>query len=432
MSKSNELIKFNFEDAQKGNFTQIKDVLKDVKAGNLNANNILYAIDAAAQNSNFLEKFIDGFSREFGHKVSFRTLTAEEMKLQEEIRNFAIEQKNFDTTQSTIASTIGTTIIPTVEYLIKTTELLSEINIQHVGGSAFYQMFDFDSEQSAVVLSEVATGSDVDEVLRKGDTLIPNYKAQGSFKLSEFAINNMDGYLLGKYIARLANRVKAVLINSILYSGSAAANGTAKNSLRGIKNNFGVNATGDLAGAIGAVIYATAAAASAAIVTAGGVASTDKYDLAIKAKELLLPPNLQDVEEDSYVYVMNRASWGAVSTIQDLNGRYKAQTMFDPVTGKAIRMLDGARVIIDPRVATSEVFLFPPKFYTLIIKGDIINLNDGGLVQLREGLTSFVSRAWVDGSMEYGQKFRPTTAVTIGTTTPDNNAQNAFLVFSLV
>lgn len=418
-------IQFDFDEIKKGNTNQIKDVLNEVRNGKTDANNALYAIDAAALNPKFLENFQDGFSRNFGQEVKFRALTDEETEVQKNL-------KKFDSTQNTIATTIATTIIPTVEHLIKTTALLGEINIVHVTENIFYQMFDFDQEQVGSVLSEVATGTDTDEVLRRGDILIPNQKVQASFKISEFAINTLNGYLLGKYLARLVNRVQGNLINAILYSGNGATNGTAKNTIRGIKNNFGVNATGDAAGAIGAITYASASTAGAAIVAAGGAAVTDKYDLSVKAKELLLPPNLSDVEEDQYEYVMNRASWGAVSTIQDLNGRYKAQTALDPVTGKAMRMLDGVKVVIDPRIATSEVFLFPPKFYTLIIKGDILNLNDGGIVQLREGLTSFVSRVWCDGSMEYAQKFRPTTGVTIGTSVPDNQAQNAFLVFSLV
>lgn len=418
-------IKFDFDEIKKGNTNQIKDVLNEVRKGKTDPNNVLYAIDAAATNPKFLENFQDGFSRHFSQAVKFRALTDEELEAQENL-------KKFDSTQSTIATTIATTIIPTVEHLVKTTALLGEIDIVHVSDNIFYQMFDFDQEQVGAVLSEVGAGSDVDEALRKGDTLIPNQKVQASFKLSEFAINSLNGYLLGKYMARLVSRVQSNLINAILYSGNGVGNGTAKNTLRGIKNNFGVNALGDAAGAIGAIVYASASTASTAIVAAGGLATTDKYDLSIKAKELLLPANLSDVEEDQYIYAMNRGSWGALSTIQDLNGRYKAQSALDPITGKAMKMLDGVKVIIDPRIVANEVFLFPPKFYTLLIKGDILNLNDGGIVQLREGLTSFVSRVWCDGSMEYGQKFRPTTNVTIGTSVPDNAAQNAFLVFSLV
>ena len=420
-----EIIKFNLEETRKGNFAQVKEAIKEVVNGKAKDNNqLLYAIDAAAQNPEFLEKFQQGFSRNFGQSFKFRTLTADEIALQESM-------VKFDTTQSTIAATIGTTILPTVEHLIKSTDFLAEINIQHVQKNEFYEMFDFHSEQVGATLTEVAAGSDEDEVLRRGDLLIPNNKAQASFKLSEFAINTMDGYLLGKYLARLVNRVKSVLISSVLYGGNGVANGTAKAGVRGIKNNYGVNATGDLSGTIGAITYSTFGALDTAITTAGGVAPTDAYDRVVKAKELLLPANLTDVEENQYIYVVNRATWGAVSTIQDLNGRYKAQIATDPTTGKAIRMVDGTKVIIDPRIAASEVFLFPGNFYTLIIFGDIINLNDGGLVQLREGLTSLVSRAWIDGSMEYAQKFLPTTAVTVGTTVPDNADQNAFRVFKI-
>jgi hypothetical protein len=60
-----------------------------------------------------------------------------------------------------------------------------------------------------------------------------------------------------------------------------------------------------------------------------------------------------------------------------------------------------------------------------------MNLNDGGIVQLREGLTTYVSRFWGDGSLRYGHKYLTTTAATIGTTAVDNQAQNAFRYFKI-
>ncbi|MFM7858808.1 MAG: hypothetical protein ACKO96_44515, partial [Flammeovirgaceae bacterium] len=105
----------------------------------------------------------------------------------------------------------------------------------------------------------------------------------------------------------------------------------------------------------------------------------------------------------------------------------------NPLTGKIERRVDDTEFLVVPtaQCPSDRVYIVPLKFYNLIMEGDLINLNDGGFVQLKEGLVQFVSRAWVNGSMEYGQKFRPTTAVTIGTTVPDNNEQNAFRVINL-
>jgi HK97 family phage major capsid protein len=295
-------------------------------------------------------------------------------------------------------------------------------------------MYSFDQELDAAILGEVAVGTDVDEVLRTGDKLSAEYKVQASTKLSELAISRMSAADFGKYMARLARRVQFALVSAILQNGSTAANGTAKNSIRGILNNFGTNGIGDATGHIGAIAYASKAAADTAITAAGGVASTDAYDLCLKVKAFLLPDNIQDAEEEDYVFVMSRSTCGAVSTVLDANGRAKARTSVDPATGKVTKSIDNTRVILVPAAAVpaGRVYLVPLKFYKLMLYGPIMNLNDGGVVQLREGLYSFVSRTWADGSMEYGHKYRPTTDITAGTTVPDNANQNAFRVFNIV
>ena len=418
----NNLIKFNFELAKAGDFSEVKNALIQVKEKSISAQNTLYAIDAACTNPEFLKNFSEGFNKEFKKQIKFRVLTEDEMKIQ------------FDITQTSIAPTIATTVIPSMEALIRSTEILSRINITRKTGESFYQMFDFDAEQNAAVLSEVAGGTDVDEVLRNGDRLIANQKVQASMKLSEFALKSLDGNTLGKYLARLVKRVQHQLCIAILSGGAAAANGTAKGDLiRGILNNYGTNGTGDVTGTIGAVSFATRATTDAAIVALGGVASSDIYDLMIKAKAFLLPTNITDVEEDEYVFIGNRVSWAKVRTVKDLNGRYLAYSMIDDQTGKPKKMIDDTEFVQVPlaQCPTDRIYLVPLKMYTLILDGDIINLNDGGIVQLKEGIVQFVSRTWANGSMEYGQKFRPTTPVTIGTTVPDNNEQNAFRVFNL-
>jgi HK97 family phage major capsid protein len=204
--------------------------------------------------------------------------------------------------------------------------------------------------------------------------------------------------------------------------------------MRGVINNYGVNATGDATGAIGAIQYATKAAADTAIVARGGLASTDAYDLCVKVKRLLLPINTSEAEETDFKYVMNRNTWGAISTVNDLNGRYKSQSAIDPVTGKAVKMIDGTEVIIVPStgiVPDGFVHLMAPKLIQVYTYGNIVNMNDAGIVQMREGIISFVARIHADCSMRYGQKYQRTTAATIGTTAPDNADQNAFRYFRI-
>jgi hypothetical protein len=419
------MFKFNYALSSNGDFTEVKDVIAKVKDNKMDSSNLLYAIDAACTNPEFLNNFQEAFQKEVGAKakIKFRVLSEDEMKIQNDVN------------QAGIAPTVATTVLPSIERFIRSAAILQRVNILNVPGeNSFYQMFDFDSEGNAAILSEVAAGTDVDEVLRKGDTLIPNQKVQASMKMSEYVIKSLDGATQGKYFARLARRVQNTLCAAILSNGSAAANGTARgDNLRGILNNYGINGTGDGTGTIGAIAYATKAATDTAITTLGGVASTDAYDLLVKAKSFLLPSNVTDVEEDDYVFVGNRISWAKAKTVLDANGRYKASSAINPLTGKIERRIDDTEFLVVPKdqCPNDRVYIVPLKLYTLITKGELMNLNDGGLVQLKEGFVQFVARIWCSGSMEYGHKFRPATAVTIGTTVPDNAEQNAFRVINL-
>ena len=418
------MIKFDYSKTKAGDFSEVKTVLEQLQTNNAKPNDLLYAVDAACTNEAFLAEFQEAFSKDWGKKINFSVLSEDIMK------------KQFDIQQGNITPTIATSVLPTMEALVRSHELLARINIVKMAGSnEFKQMWDLDAEQNAAILTEVAPGTDVDEVLRTGDVLIPNQKVQASMKISEFTLKTLSASDLGIFFSRLTKRVQNQLCSAILSHGAGVPNGTARGSnIRGILNNYGVNGTGDTTSTIGAISYSTKALTDAAIVAAGGANSTDAYDLVVKAKAFLLPTNIQDVEEEEYIFVGNRNSWAVISTTPDLNGRYKARNAFDTAAAKAKKTIDETEFLVVPssQCPTSRVYLFPPKFYTLVMQGDLISLSDEGKVQVKEGLIQLVSRAWVSGSMSYGQKFRPTTAVTIGTTAPDNNEQNAFRVFNLV
>jgi HK97 family phage major capsid protein len=395
--------------------------------------NVFHVVDAlaVAGGESFINDFTQSFNKEMdiqkGHYIKFNLLSDEMIKAQYDVT----------VTGGTLAPTIGTDIADTVEAFIRNVDpFLSLVTFKKAQNPQnSWQLWDFDVEVDASVLSEAVTGTDADDVPRAGDLLLAKNKVQASTKISELAFTTMDGTEAGIFIARITKRVLFTLTNNILNGGNAASNGTARSGLiRGLVNNYGVNGTGDSTSTIGAIQFVTKALADAAITAAGGVASVDSYDLCVKVKRLLLPVNVSDVEEDAYKFVMNRNTWGAISTVVDLNGRYKAHTAFDPITGKSIKMIDGTEVIIVPSaglIPNGFVHLLPPKLVNVYTYGDIVNLNDGGIVQMREGLITFVSRIWADASMRYGQKFRRTTAVTIGTTPPDNMDQNAFRYFRI-
>lgn len=431
-----QLKKFNVEAIKNGNFSEIKQVIKE-SAINGKANDALFAIDAACINDQFRKEFTQAFKTEWDpnlKKLDFTLLPTELVE-----KNFAAfeersKEADFDVTNTSVLPVIATTVLPTIERLIQSTEILRLVSSVNVGSANEYiQMYSYDQQLDAAILAEVAMGTDQDEVIRSGDRLTAEHKVQASTKLSELAISRMSAADYGVHMARLARRVQNTLCVAILRNGESVAANTAKNSIRGILNNFGTTGTGDATGHIGAIAYANKAAADTAIVAAGGVASTDAYDLCLKVKAFLLPSIIQDVDESDYVFIMSRNTWGAVSTVLDSTGRAKARTQVDAATGKVTKLIDNTRVMTVPanQVPTGRVYLVPPKFYKLAIYGALMNLNDGGVVQLREGLYSFVSRTWADGSMEYAHKYRPTTAITAGSTVPDNAEQNAFRVFNI-
>jgi hypothetical protein len=418
-----EIIKFDYKKAASGDFSEVKQAITESFQDKAKSGNILYAIDAAATNPTFMEEFQQGFSRDWGKEVKFSVLNEDQMKVQ------------FDVVQGSITPTIATTILPSMEALVRSSEILKRINIVTRNNNSFIQMFDFDAEQNAAVLTEVAAGSDRDEVLRTGDRLIPNQKVQASMKMSNWSIKSLDGLTLGKYMSRLTRSVVQALCVAVLANGSAAANGTPRgDNIRGILNNYGINGVGDASNLIGAIAYSTKAATDAAIVAAGGVASSDAYDLAVKSKAFLLPSNLSDIEEEKYVFIGSRNTWAQLRTVKDGNGRYLASSAINPLTGKTERRIDDAEFLMVPanQVPTGRLYIVPLELYTLVLDGDIINLNDGGLVQLKENLVQFVSRVHAAGSMEYGQKFTAATSVTVGSTVPNNAEQNAFRVVNTI
>lgn len=432
--------------AEKGNFKELETYMKDVEkklevdSGAVQDVNLFEIVDVLGSNEGWLKSFSEGFSFANNGKRDanfFRKLTGEEKERSEAaLQNYDVTLTATGGSNNPVSGvSVQTTIIPTIEGLVSDTGILSKIQLQEVGTVGYKKLYDFDDDslETGSVLGEVAAGTDVDTKLRVGDTLIPDKKLQRSTTISNLALASFDPVEYGIFMARITRSVAKLAAQQILYGGNSVANGTAKGSTwRGIKNNYGVNGTGDAAGWIGAISYASKSATDTAITAAGGAASVDAYDLCYKVKKLLLPKYLVPEEEDKYYYVMNRNTWGKVSTVIDLNGRYKALSAIDPATGRSIKMIDGNEVLISPFVADNEVFLAPLSYYVAITKGGIININDGGITKIREGETVYVSRLYSDGSLRYGFKNTSTTAVTIGTTTPNNQDQNMWRTFFIV
>jgi len=341
----------------------------------------------------------------------------------------------FAINQAEVSKQVDTLPEVASEALLRDNSLIARLNVRQPNAQTpFIKLEELNEEQDAEVLAGNAGGTSVDDALRVGDLLMPQTSADASKVQASFQMEELSEYFLNNlttmdYERRLINRVQNKIIDRVLYAGNGVANGTARQpgQIRGIVNNYGVNGTGDATNFIGAIQYNTFAGVN----TATGKTGVNEYEQALYVKALALSNRVSEVEESDYVFVMNRTTWGKIRTAKDLNGRFLSQNGVDPYTNKPIAMIDGTPVITHTSVADNFVFLFPARFYNLFMIGGLRSLNDGGVVQLKEGITTYVARTYVDGSMNYGFKYKAGTVATIGSTALDNANQNAFRYFTI-
>ena len=341
----------------------------------------------------------------------------------------------FTLDQAEVSKQVDTLPEVATEALLRDNTLLANMDIRNIDNNgSFVKMTELNEELDAEVLAADAAGTSATDTLRVGDILLPQAnanasKVQASFVMDDIAMFFNNNVSILDYQRRLVNRVENKVIDRVLFAGQGVSNGTARaqGQIRGIVNNYGVNGTGDATNYIGAIEFANKAAVDAA----SGLTSDNPYDTVYQAKSILLPKNVSELEESMYVFVMNRVTWGKIKTAKDLNGRYLAHSAIDPVTGKAVRLIDGTPVVLHTSVPDNKVFMIPPKFYTLAMVGGIRSINDEGLVQIKEGKINFVARTYIDGSMNYGFKYKAGTSATIGTTPLDNQQQNVFRYFGI-
>lgn len=414
--------------AIKFNFT--KEEMKDREVLNKLANQIKTDVLGAAEEGKSVKFSVKNlvstlsYNPEFAEAMKFRA----EQKLGREISKGA----KFSLDAAEANRQVSTIVEPILDAFTRSNEVLNWADIRTLAPSNTRELTEWHFERTGQNLTEVQAGTDGFRTMRKGDVVQADTKVQASTEITELALTKFDAFELVDFVSDLTKEVQTRMKLNMFYAGQGVANGTARTVglWRGIDNNYGVNGIGDANNFIGAIKYATKALADTAITGAGGVASTDSYDLCVKVGRLLMPRNI-DNDSVEYAYVMNSATWGAVSTVQDLNGRFKSHTAIDPTTQKPIDFIDGKRVIIDEDVEDKFVFLIPKGFYRIYLTNSIQSLNDSGLVSLREGKIVYVARTFGVGSPRYGFRYLPTTDATIGTTAVDNTRRNAYRYFRI-
>lgn len=407
------------QQTERGNFDELRKYAGDFVDNKITgterkdySSDIWEIIDAANANESFREEFSRAFSNEYGKKVEFKALNSDEKAQQaEELKKYEVTAVETGASYNPISGLIETSLIPTVESLVRDDSLLSKVQMTNLSPMEFKKMYDFNVEKDAAVLAETAPGVDVDDTVREGDTLIPNKKIQASTQIHELAIRSLDATELGIFVARIPRRIRYTAITQMLY-------GNDNNQWRGIKNTAGTNEKNT----IGALTP-----------TLSGVGIADHYDACVYAKEATLPSLISAEDESKYSFIMNRKTWAKIRRVRDLNGRYQLMDATAPgINGVPVRQIDGTPVEIYSGIADDEIFLIPLTSYVIVTTGGLLNYNDGGILKLREGFVLYVSRMYSDGSPRSAFKYKSSTAAVTGTTAFDNFEQNAWRVFSLL
>ncbi len=297
----------------------------------------------------------------------------------------SLTQKNYDVATGDY---LETTVLPLLEGLTRTSPLLSRVSF--ITDVNYKKLIEFDGEKDAELLAKGAAGTEADDVTRVSVTLdTSGKKIQASTTINEQDLQNLDGGEWAKFVWRLQNRVTFMLEKQVLYGSGAATQFT-----RGLKNTAGST-------------YADKIGALTVTVTGG---SDETAKLQLMNKDLSKYTSAE--EEAMYVYAVDRVLIEKLRENKDLNGLYRFPY------GTPI-VIAGHQIINSPAVTTGDAFLSPFAFYTIITRGNGVSLlNDGGVVELKEGNIIYVARIYADGAPRKAFK------QTVLGSTDNNQSQN--------
>ena len=407
MSENNTLIKFSKEEKgelqeamQKQSFKSAATMLERKFGSGNGAGAMLQMLDVLNTDDSYRRKFEAGFNRTFKTKtpVKFEVFTDEEKEAR---RSYTV------TGGSTLADTYETTIMPVInELLISNSNVLSKVSrLYSADNRTNFDLNEFGDELDAENLAETTAGTPADDVIRDGDSLVPNNKVQASTSFSEYAMITSQPGLMGKFLGRLVKRVQNRLVYNI-FKGS-----NATNQFKGIINTAGTTED-DQEGAMAFI----------------PVSPTDNIDRIV---QLIgdMPDALGEDNGGLELYMLRSDFHKKVLTVQDLDQNYKYSNL--AIVGVDGRFqINGIPVnLVQSGMTAGTVVCANLDYYYLTMAEDSIKLiSDDGKVSIKEGITNVVARVWADGGMTLAHK----NAVGSGAAANDNQQKNMFRTVAII
>jgi HK97 family phage major capsid protein len=352
-------------------------------------------IDVAGNNPQWLREFSTAFSLSaYGYVrpevVSrFRSYNESEKEtMKNDLKSYSnsLSDTSLKTFDIGVDDVLETTTFPLLEGLMRETGVLSRVQIQTE--TDYKRMVEMDEEKDAEILSKTATGTKIDDVIRKGDILIADKKIQASTSIQERDLMALDATEMGIFIARLMRRLEYRMVDQIMV-------GTDSAQFRGIINTAGTDST-NLIGSLPVTL--------SALGLTGDVEALEYLDQQ-------LPKNLGDAQDGLYVYLMNRRTRLRVSRARDAQDR----RIFNYNDNLKI---NNKEIITVPNLADNRVLLVPLSMYQVIVAGGLNLVDDGGSVQFLEGYINYRATVYADGTPRGAFKRK------IGATTDNNQEYN--------
>ncbi len=310
----------------------------------------------------------------------------------------SLTKKKYDVDSDAV---LETNVLPLLDGLIATSPILERVNI--ISGVDYKKLIEFDVEKDAETLTNTNAGTEADDVIRTSLTLdTSDKKIQASTTINDTDLESLDASEWARFVFRLVNRVRVLAETQILYG-----DGTSNGFLRGFINTAGSTD----AERIGAI----------EVDVSGGGDIIEKMKLMDKD----LPKTISSQEESQYSFIGNRKLQQTLKLAKDADGRYYF------TDGQSLSV-NTFPVLNSPSVTTGDLLLVALPQYTMITRGSGVSLlNDGGVVELKEGNIIYVAKMKADGCPRMAFKYLNTGSTTSGdATNQDRNyhryAENAY------
>jgi HK97 family phage major capsid protein len=393
-------------DVASGNFSKLTDYVKKElnKSPNRRESNFVAGlIDTASLNPVWADKFSREFNKVMGSKISIQNFSEEE---KEDMKSYTITG---GVSGTNISGLFETTILPVIDGLLfDNSPILSRVSQIPVGandGNQSFKLNEFGAEKDAEDLDEDDAGTEADEAIRSGDTLLPDNKIQASTSFTEYALLTMSPELFARFLSRLLKRIQNRYVYNII------AGSDASNQFKGIINTAG-STEDDQEGAL-AYTYA-------------GSGATDNLDYVLRSLGDL-PDAVTEGEESRFCFIMKRSDfYQKIAVVQDLNQNYKRTSAIIDMPGE--RSIGGVPVLFAGYgLSTKQVILADLSNCYVAKKGGLRLISDDGLANVKSGNVTIVAKEYADGGMTLAHK----NAVGAGAGANNNQQRNLFRLLTL-